>query len=75
MICEVEDDGVGREKAWEIEYARRKDHQSLATTIIKERIQNLNKHLKKKIRFKFIDLKSEEDVAIGTKVVIGIPHF
>ena len=46
VVCEVEDDGVGREKAWEIEYSKRKDHQSLATTIIKERIQNLNKNLK-----------------------------
>jgi len=74
VLCEVEDDGVGREKAWELEYSENRDHKSLATTIIKERIQNLNKNLTKKIQFKIIDLKSEDNIGIGTKVVIGIPR-
>jgi sensor histidine kinase YesM len=74
VVFEVEDDGVGREKAWELDYAKHKDHQSLATTIIKERIQNLNKHMKNKIRFKIIDLKSEDNIAIGTKVIIAPPR-
>jgi len=74
VVCEIEDDGIGREKAWEINYEKRKDHKSLATTIIEERIRNLNKNLKNKIRFKIIDLKSEDNVALGTKVVIGIPQ-
>ena len=34
ILCEVEDDGVGREKAWEAEYAERGDRKSLATEII-----------------------------------------
>jgi LytS/YehU family sensor histidine kinase len=74
VVCEVEDDGVGREKAWELEYAKHKDHQSLATTIIKERIQNLNKNLKNKIRFNIIDLKSEDGAVRGTRVVIALPQ-
>jgi len=74
LICEVEDDGVGREKAWEVEYKTRKEHKSLATAIIKDRIQALNKKMKQKIRMDIIDLKSNNNVAIGTKVVIWIPQ-
>jgi hypothetical protein len=74
VVCEIEDDGIGREKAWEINYEKRKDHESLATTIIEERIRSLNKNLRKKIRFKIIDLKSEDDKALGTKVVIALPQ-
>jgi len=73
VICEVEDDGIGREKAWEVEYKTSKKHKSMATDIITDRIQAINKKMKQKIRLDIIDMKSPDDVAIGTKVVIGIP--
>jgi len=73
VICEVEDDGVGREKAWEVEYKTRRDHKSLATAIINDRIQAINKKMKQKIRLEIIDLKSEDNEPLGTKVVLGVP--
>jgi len=73
FICEIEDDGVGREKAMEAERSNGKTHQSLATNIVKERIQNLNKNLKRKIHFNIIDLKSEANAPLGTMVVISFP--
>lgn len=73
VICEVEDDGVGRGKAWELEYSKRKDHDSLATQIIKERIKVLNKTLKGKINLVIKDLKDEMDQPTGTKVILKIP--
>jgi signal transduction histidine kinase len=73
LVCEVEDNGVGRKNALEIESTIRKDHKSLATSIVKERILNLNKNLKNKIRFNIIDLKSEKNLPRGTKVVISLP--
>jgi len=73
VVCEVEDDGVGRAKAWEIEFKTSKKHKSLATDIITDRIQAINKKMKHKIRLDIIDIKSIDDMAIGTKVVIGIP--
>jgi len=73
VVCEVEDDGIGREKAWETEYKTRKEHKSLATSIIMDRIQAINRKMKQKIRLEIIDLKSAEDVAEGTKVVITVP--
>ncbi len=74
IICEVEDDGVGREKAWEAEYTERGNHKSLATEIIRDRIQVLNKKFKQKIKLEIIDIKSEQSVAIGTKVLLDLPY-
>lgn len=75
VICEVEDNGVGREKAWEAEYQKRKTHKSLATEIIQDRIQSLNKKLKQKIRLNIIDLKADNNDPTGTKVVLHIPYL
>ena len=44
ISCEIEDDGIGREKAWEVEYARKGRHKSLATEIIRDRIKMLKDH-------------------------------
>jgi sensor histidine kinase YesM len=70
---EVEDDGIGRDKAQEILFKQNKDHRSMATTITLERIQVLNKKLKKKITLDIQDLKNDNDEPIGTKVTFEIP--
>jgi len=61
IIFEVEDNGIGRKRAMEIMLELDKDHISLATAITRERIQVLNKKLKKKISLKILDLKNESD--------------
>ena len=73
IIFEVEDDGIGREKAGEIKSKQSLNHQSMATDITLERLKVLNKKLKKKIELRIIDLKNESGEATGTKVVIEIP--
>ena len=73
IIFEVEDDGVGREKAQEILFKHDKNHKSLATAITLERIRVLNKKSKKKISFKILDLKNENNKSIGTRVTFEIP--
>ncbi|MBW6459103.1 MAG: histidine kinase [Bacteroidales bacterium] len=72
-IFEVEDDGVGREKAQEILHKHDKDHKSMATAITRERIAILNRKLKRKITLEIIDLKDEQGEAKGTRVVFGVP--
>jgi tetratricopeptide (TPR) repeat protein len=72
-IFEVEDDGVGREKAMEILQKQDKEHKSLATAITKERIAALNRRSKKKITLEIIDLKDDLGKARGTLVRFGIP--
>jgi hypothetical protein len=69
----VEDDGVGREKAWEAEYVERKDKKSMATEIILERIKLLNRKFRQKINLQIIDKESATYGAPGTKVVIDLP--
>jgi len=70
---EVEDNGIGREKAMEFLLKREKEHKSLATSITRERIQILNKRLNKKISLKIIDLKEQDNQASGTNVILEIP--
>jgi tetratricopeptide (TPR) repeat protein len=73
IVFEVEDDGVGREKAKEILFRQNKDHKSLATAITMERIRVLNKKLKQKIKLRIQDLKDPADKPSGTKVQLEIP--
>jgi len=73
LIYEVEDNGIGREKAQEILKKQNKDHKSLATTITQERIKVLNKKLKHKIKLEIIDLKNDQGEATGTRVIFEIP--
>jgi len=70
---EVEDDGIGRDKAQEILFKQNKDHKSMATNITLERIKVLNKKNKTKITLNIQDLKNDNDEPIGTKVIFEIP--
>jgi tetratricopeptide (TPR) repeat protein len=70
---EIEDDGVGREKAQEIESKQKIRHRSMAISITRDRLEILNKKLKKKIRMEILDLKDASGQACGTRVEFGIP--
>jgi sensor histidine kinase YesM len=73
IVFEVEDDGVGREKAKEILFRQNKDHKSLATAITMERIRVINKKMKQKIKLQILDLKDSANNPLGTKVQMEIP--
>jgi hypothetical protein len=70
---EVEDDGVGREKACEIEMKQNRMHRSLSTSITHDRLVRLNEKSKTKILIEIIDLKNDLGEASGTKVTFMIP--
>ncbi len=72
LIFELKDNGIGREQA---QKHKKKHHESFATEITTKRIENLNKHSKKKYIFTITDLKSEQGYALGTKVTFKIPLF
>jgi len=73
LLIEVEDDGVGREKAREIQFKLDRNHRSMATDITRERLQVLNKKLKQKISLSITDLKDKKGNPTGTKVTFDIP--
>lgn len=73
LELEVEDDGIGRQRALEILREQDQGHKSMATTITHERIGILNNKLKGKILMEIIDLKNTNNEATGTKVRFKIP--
>lgn len=73
ILFEVEDNGVGREKASELRKKSNPEHKPLALTITKERLSILSKGTRKKFEIDILDLKDEKGNALGTKVVFLIP--
>jgi hypothetical protein len=72
-MFEVEDDGIGRERARDLLLKQEESHKSLATVITRERIAALNRRSKKKITLEIIDLKDDAGKARGTLVRFGLP--
>ncbi len=73
IICNIEDNGVGREKAAEIEKTSGLTHKPRGMMIIKERIDLINRQNSEKINVKIIDLKNNDGVSSGTKIEIILP--
>jgi len=72
ILCTIEDNGVGREKAKELE--NKKHHQSLAIDITKERLDILSRRFKQKFSLNIIDLTNDMGNPCGTKVEILFPY-
>ncbi len=74
--CILEDNGVGRAKAAEINKQHRsKDHNSKGMQITNDRIEVLNHQRTKKSSLTIEDLKDDAGEAKGTKVIIRVPFF
>ncbi len=75
ILCSVEDDGIGREKAMQKKkIAGTKKHKSLGMQVTKERLDILDEKYGNNISFTFIDKKTENGKAAGTRVEIRIPY-
>jgi LytS/YehU family sensor histidine kinase len=76
ILCVVEDDGIGRDKARQMHLndGRYKNHRSRGTAITEQRLQLLYNSREKKVYVHTIDLRDEETgEALGTRVEIKIP--
>lgn len=67
LICEVEDDGIGRKASKEL--PKRKDHRSMATQINRDRLRLLKISKSDEIDIEIIDKENPT----GTKVIIKLP--
>lgn len=74
ILCVIEDDGIGREKAAEIRRESGIERKSQGMLITKERLDILNQHTKDIYTVNVIDLKDEAGKACGTRVEVRI-HF
>lgn len=75
IICEVEDNGIGRKKASEIKESSLIKNQSLGIKVSKERL-NLLSNMSCEISY--VDLTDELEMPAGTKAIIQLPilnHF
>jgi LytS/YehU family sensor histidine kinase len=70
LLVEVEDNGIGREKALT---EKKTSHKSFATDVTKKRLERLNRKNKNKMFFEIIDLKTNENRPQGTKVKFLLP--
>ncbi|MFH1321981.1 MAG: tetratricopeptide repeat protein [Bacteroidota bacterium] len=73
IICCIEDNGIGREKAKEIKNKKTHTHKSLGTKITETRLNLINSLYGSNMNIKYIDLKDEMGIAKGTKVEICVP--
>ncbi len=74
MLCVIEDNGIGREKAAEIKKKSGKgNHKSLGMQVTKERLSILTEKYKQEITYKITDVKDADGNASGTKVELTIP--
>lgn len=70
---EIEDDGIGREKARQIRQQSSSHHNSLSTNITLERLTALNRKSRNKISMKIEDLADISGNPSGTRVTVEIP--
>lgn len=75
VVCLIEDNGVGRERAEEIRKRTKPEHVSLGTKITESRLKLMNNLYKSEMTISIIDLKDEKNEAIGTRAEIIIPTF
>lgn len=67
LICEVEDDGIGRKASKAL--PKRKDHRSMATQINKDRLALLRQSMSNEVDIEIIDKTNPT----GTKVILKLP--
>lgn len=73
ILCKVEDNGIGRKKAFEIKEKHSKGHKSLGFKITTQRVEMLNLIYRDKFSIDYIDLHDDLNQPSGTLVVIKIP--
>ncbi|MEZ5083900.1 MAG: tetratricopeptide repeat protein [Bacteroidales bacterium] len=71
LVCMVEDNGIGREKAGE--FQKKKDHQSMATSITRERLAIFSKRMNQKFGMTIHDAENSSFGDTGTIVVFNLP--
>jgi len=72
LICTIEDNGVGREKAKAIKQRQRSEHESFSGKAIHKRFEILSNVFVGKFGYTYEDLY-ENGLGVGTKVILRIP--
>ncbi len=73
LICVIEDDGIGREKARELRSKNVSTKKSLGMKLTEDRLALLNKQAQLDASVEVEDLKTEDGTPAGTRVILKIP--
>lgn len=72
LVCEIEDNGVGRQKSFELQQRSVYKTKSLGLKITEERLKLLSKELQRQL-IHITDLTNQAGEALGTRVTVNIP--
>lgn len=75
LVCEIRDNGIGREKAQRMKKAGHEllQHESKGIRLVKERLDLLSQDPEYRTKVDIIDLKEDTGEPCGTRVVLEIP--
>jgi sensor histidine kinase YesM len=74
LICEITDNGIGREESAKLKQKQGKTHKSVGMQLTRERLASLNSETEPKMSFNIADVLDEQNKVTGTKVIIQIPY-
>ncbi|MCB0806512.1 MAG: histidine kinase [Bacteroidales bacterium] len=73
IICTIEDNGIGREASMKQKKNGNNNHNSLGTKITESRLTLVNSLYGRNMKIDYSDLKDEQGLPAGTRVIIHIP--
>ena len=73
LLCSIEDNGVGRKKAQELQSANKTKHKSMGMFISRERLRIINSKSKSNLNVNVHDLEDANGNALGTRVELFAP--
>ena len=73
LVCTIDDDGIGREKAMEIKLQKKVLHNSVAMTVTEERLKLVQTELNVHATVEITDKTDSAGIPTGTLVTIKIP--
>ncbi len=75
LVCTIEDNGVGREKAKEYKTKEHIEYQSRGMSLTADRIKLINSIYGDQIKVEIIDLMNEFHEPEGTRVILEFPLY
>ncbi|HIO72436.1 MAG TPA: tetratricopeptide repeat protein [Flavobacteriales bacterium] len=73
LLCSIEDNGVGRKKAQELQSANKTKHKSMGMFISRERLRIINSKNKSNLNVNVHDLEDANGKALGTRIELFVP--
>ena len=73
VIIQIEDNGIGRKMAAQLQTRTASKHQSLGMRITQDRLDNFPPFEEKSASVEIIDLSDQQGKASGTRVILQLP--